>query len=150
MNEDRTQPFQPRFLRSLRFLLFVCLLSVFGCGSSNSEMVTVKGVLTYQGKPIPQILIRFEPDDLTKKSTSMAVTDKDGRFEMLIGSTPGVFRGPVKVFCEDPVAAVGSKSKVPADVETAYRQFCAKYGGGKPAIELTIDKPHSNLALKLD
>ncbi len=113
-------------------------------------MVPVKGVLTYQGHPLPQIFIRFEPDDLTKKSTSMAITDKDGRFEMMIGSTPGVFRGQVKVFCDDPVAAVGSKSKVPADVEAAYRQFCAKYGGGKAAMELTIDKPQSNLALKLE
>jgi hypothetical protein len=127
---------------------FVLILA--GCGSSDSNICKVKGVLSYKGKPIPQVYLRFEPDDLTTKATSMAVTDAQGRFEMFLGSTPGVYRGKVKVYCDDPLAAMGAKTKVPADVEPAYRELCAKFGAGKSTFELTIDKPNSNLQLNFD
>lgn len=120
-----------------------------GCGS-DSDICPISGTLTYKGKPMPQVYLRFEPDDLTTKSTSMAVTDANGKFEMMIGSTPGVFRGKVKVFCDDPLAAMGTKSPVPKEVEPAYRELCAKYGAGKSTHVLTIDKPNSNLLLDLN
>jgi len=69
---------------------------------------------------------------------------------MFLGSTPGVYRGKVKVYCDDPLAAMGAKSQVPADIEPAYRELCAKYGAGKSTYELTIDKSNSNLDLKFD
>ena len=87
---------------------FALILVAAGCGS-NSDIVPISGTLTYKGKPVPQVYLRFEPDNLATKSTSMAVTDADGKFEMMIGSTPGVFRGKVKVFCDDPLAAMGAK-----------------------------------------
>src|SRR5262245_5090103 len=124
--------------------------TIAGCSDSNSKICRVSGTLTFKGKPIPQIYLRFEPDDLTTKATSMAMTDSRGRFEMAMGSTPGVYRGNVKVFCDDPLAAMGAKSQVPADVEPAYRELCAKYGAGKSNYELTIDKPQSNLQLNLE
>jgi len=130
--------------------LTILLLFTIGCGGSNSTICKVRGVLTYKGKPIPQVYLRFEPDDLTTKATSMAVTDAQGRFEMFMGSTPGVYRGKVKVFCDDPLAAMGAKSQVPADIEPAYRELCAKYGAGKSTYELTIDKPTSNLQLNFE
>jgi hypothetical protein len=126
------------------------LLLCTGCGSTNSPIVKVKGILTYQGKPIPQVYLRFEPDDLNTKATSMAVTDAQGRFEMFMGSTPGVYRGKVKVFCDDPLAAMGARSQVPKDIEPAYRALCSKYGAGKSTYELNIDKPDSSLHLKFD
>src|SRR5439155_3363859 len=131
-------------------LMGVPLLFIAGCGASNAPICKISGTLTYKGKPIPQIYLRFEPDDLTTKATSMAVTDASGKFEMFIGSTPGVFRGKVKVFCDDPLAAMGAKSQVPAAIDPAYRELCAKYGDGKSTYELTIDKPNSNLQLKFD
>ena len=138
--------FQP----SAILLLAALAVLLAGCGESNSAICKVKGVLTYKGKPIPQVYLRFEPDDLTTKATSMAVTDAQGRFEMFLGSTPGVYRGKVKVFCDDPLAAMGAKTKVPADVEPAYRELCAKFGAGKSTYELTIDKPESNLQLNFE
>lgn len=126
------------------------LLVAAGCRDSNSAMVPVSGILTYQGQPIPQVYLRFEPDDLTTKATSMAVTDAGGRFEMFIGSTPGVYRGKVKVYCDDPLAAMGGRTPVPREVETAYRELCKKYGAGQSTYEETIDKPVSNMELKLE
>jgi hypothetical protein len=128
----------------------VLILALTGCGSSSPDICAISGTLTYKGKPMPQVYLRFEPDDLTTKSTSMAVTDANGKFEMMIGSTPGVFRGKVKVFCDDPLAAMGARSPVPKEIERAYRELCAKYGAGKSTYELTIDKPTSNLQLKLE
>src|SRR5690242_15960595 len=92
-------------------LLSAMFVAFAGCGASNSPICRVSGTLTYKGKPIPQVFLRFEPDDLTTKATSMAVTDASGKFEMSIGSTPGVYRGKVKVFCDDPLAAMGAKSQ---------------------------------------
>ena len=126
------------------------LLFAAGCGDSNSAMVPVSGILTYKGQPIPQVYLRFEPDDLTTKATSMAVTDASGRFEMFIGSTPGVYRGKVKIYCDDPLAAMGGRTPVPREVEAAYRELCKKYGAGQSTYEATIDKPSSNLELKLE
>jgi hypothetical protein len=132
------------------FILIVSALLAPGCGGSNSKICRVSGTLTYKGKPIPQVYLRFEPDDLTTKATSMAVTDARGKFEMFMGSTPGVYRGKVKVYCDDPLAAMGAKTPVPPDVEPAYRELCAKYGAGKSTYELTIDKSNSNLVLNLE
>lgn len=134
----------------LLLLVWIFFLTLPGCGSSNSKICQISGTLTYKGQPIPQVYLRFEPDDLTTKATSMAVTKADGRFEMFIGSTPGVYRGKVKVFCDDPQAAMGGKSQIPAEIEPAYRELCSKYGNGKSTYEITIDKSNSNLALKLD
>jgi hypothetical protein len=139
---------RPRLLTIL--IASPLLLIAPGCGSSNSAICRIKGTLTYKGKPIPQVYLRFEPDDLTTKATSMAVTDARGNFEMFMGSTPGVYRGKVKVFCDDPLAAMGAKTPVPPEVEPAYRELCSKYGAGKSTYELTIDKSNSNLQLNFD
>src|SRR5262245_65215604 len=136
-------------LASVLLLVSLLIPALTGC-SSNPNICPVSGTLTYKGKPMPQVYLRFEPDDLTTKSTSMAVTDANGKFEMMIGSTPGVFRGKVKVFCDDPLAAMGATSPVPKEIERDYRELCAKYGTGKSTYELTIDKPNSNLQLNLD
>jgi len=95
--------------------LVVAALTLFaaGCGESNSAICRVSGTLTYQGKPIPQVYLRFEPDDLTTKTTSAAMTDANGKFEMSIGSTPGVYRGKVKIYCDDPQAAMGAARPCP-------------------------------------
>ena len=125
-------------------------LALGGCGKSNPNICQVKGTLTYKGQPIPQVYLRFEPDDLTTKATSMAVTDSSGKFEMAMGSTPGVYKGKVKIFCDDPMAAMGGRTPVPKEVESAYRELCTKYGAGKSTYELTIDKDEPDFELKLD
>src|SRR5262249_39152999 len=53
-------------------LAAVLLPALTGCGS-NSDLCPISGTLTYKGRPMPQVYLRFEPDDLTTKSTSMAV-----------------------------------------------------------------------------
>jgi hypothetical protein len=126
------------------------LWAACGCGSSNSKICAVQGRLTFKGQPMPGVLMKFEPDDINTKATSYGVTDTDGRFEMMIGGTPGVFKGKVKVFCEDPQAAMGGKATVAKEIETAYRELTTKYGHGKSTYELTIEKSEPDLKLDLN
>src|SRR5262249_32210169 len=122
--------------RVLVLLLAAALIpGLTGCGS-DSNICPVSGTLTYKGKPMPQVYLRFEPDDLTTKSTSMAVTDAEGRFEMMIGSTPGVFRGKVKAFCDDPLAAMGATSPVPKEIAPDYPELGAQYRTRQDTSEL--------------
>ena len=137
-------------MRFARIIVVLGLLLFAGCQSGDQRLCEIAGTLRFNGKPMPGVQLSFEPDDLTKKSTSMAMTDANGHFVMMIGSTPGVFKGKVKVICDDPLAALGSKTAVPAEVEADYRALCAKYGYGKSKHELTIEKTNKNLDLALE
>lgn len=136
-----------RFAQTLGLLCFCALFG--GCSTGDQRLCEIEGTLRFRGEPMPNVQLSFEPDDLSTKSTSMAMTDANGRFVMMIGSTPGVFKGKNKVICDDPLAAMGSKTPVPANVESGYRSLCAKYGYGKSQHELTIEKSNKNLALDL-
>lgn len=138
------------FVRSFGCLALLFLLAALGCKAGDQRLCEIEGTLRFNGKPIPGVQLSFEPDDLSTKSTSMAITDPNGRFVMMIGSTPGVFKGKNKVICDDPMAAMGSKTPVPAAVESDYRALCAKYGYGKTKHELTIEKSDKNFALDLE
>lgn len=133
--------------QALAFLASAILMA--GC-TSRVDIVPISGTLTYQGKPMPYVFLRFVPDDGAVKSTSMAVTDEQGRFTMMIGSVSGVYRGTATVFCDDPLAATGSKTDVGKEVEGLYREFCAKFGKGKAATTLTIDRPDNSLVIALE
>ncbi len=141
-------------MSSVRFWGWLALLALLAislsCNTGDQRLCQVEGTLRYNGKAIPNVQISFEPDDLSTKSTSMAMSDANGRFVMMIGSTPGVFKGKVKVICDDPMAAMGSNTPVPAEVEKDYRALCAKYGYGKSKHELTIDKTNKNFELNLE
>jgi hypothetical protein len=131
-------------------LLLLAILLLTGCQKGDDRICEIEGTLRFQGKPIPGVQISFEPDDLTKKRTAMAMTDANGHFKMEMGSTPGVFKGKNKVICDDPLAAMGSKTPVPAEVESAYRALTAKYGYGKSPHEVTIEKTDKKFDLNLD
>jgi len=140
-----------QFARSLCTIGLCGLLLVsVGCQSGDDRLCEIEGTLRYQGKPIPRVQVSFQPDDLSTKSTSLGMTDDNGHFVMMIGSTAGVFKGKVKVFCDDPVAAVGAKMEVPPDIEADYRALVRKYGFGKSTHELTIEKTDKNLDLNLE
>lgn len=132
-------------------LSLLCLAAIaIGCNTGDQRLCEIEGTLRFRGKPIPHVQISFEPDDLSAKSTSMAMSDVNGRFVMMIGSTPGVFKGKNKVICDDPMAAMGARTAVPGEVENDYRALCAKYGYGKSKHEVTVEKSDKNFALDLE
>lgn len=131
-------------------LLLLLLLALTGCGPTDSRLCEVEGTLRFNGKPMPGVQISFEPDDKSKKTTAMAMTDASGKFVMQIGNTPGVFKGKSRIVCDDPLAAMGTKTQVPAEVEPEYRALTAKYGFAKSTHEITIEKTNKKFDLNLD
>jgi hypothetical protein len=68
-------------------LLWLPLFGVFcGCGSSGGDtpdLGEVTGVVTLDGKPLPDVLVIFEPlSDDSDAASSMATTDEQGRYEL--------------------------------------------------------------------
>ena len=90
--------------------------------------------------------ISFLPDNEQTKAASTGASDENGRFEMRIGGTPGVYPGEVTVTAHDPLIEMGSKSSTDPD----YLEVIKKYAPGKSTMKLTIDKNMSDLQLNLD
>jgi len=73
----------------------ICLLFVFGCGSSNRpELVPVTGVVTMNGKPLEGARVTFVPENIRGAS---AETDAAGNYELIYirdikGAPPGLHK----------------------------------------------------------
>lgn len=121
--------------------------AVLGC-SQGTDVVAVRGKLTRNGKPLPNFAITFHPD---KGRTSVAVTDSDGRFEMVYTlDRKGVVRGKHKVYvlyAPQGTTYTPDLSGVPADM----KEIQEKYGTHQTTqYEIEIDKPQKDLEIKLD
>lgn len=71
---------------NLRFYGLALLLFVFaaGCSTPPPPVIPVGGVLTIEGKPLPNAEIKFVPmqEDLDGNFTASGVTDKNGKFKL--------------------------------------------------------------------
>ena len=89
---------RPAFTLALTVLLPLAL----GCGPDRPDMGTVTGVVTFNGKPLPDAEISFEPKG---KRFSFGRTDEAGRYEMkYIRDEKGVAVGEcvVRITVDDP------------------------------------------------
>ncbi len=70
-----------------QLVLVVCAITAIGCGGENDapETVSVTGIVTYQGNPMPNLSVGFIPD---KGMLASGITDAEGRFD-LTTSDPG-------------------------------------------------------------
>ncbi len=136
------------FKNSMVTLLSVVLLGagVIGCGQSGPKMYIVKGTVTHNGKPVSKLQVTMIPDDLKTKAESMGITDDQGKFDLMVGSVPGVFPGPHTFTAIDPLAAVGGQTSNDPD----YVEVCKKYAPGSSPLKFDIQKNESNLEVKLD
>lgn len=74
-------------------LVLVSLLSIVGCGSS-SGLVSVKGKITYNGKPVSSGTVSFVSDD---SATAYGNLTADGSYELMTekpgdGAKPGKYK----------------------------------------------------------
>jgi hypothetical protein len=65
-----------------------------GCGSDAPQIVPVKGVVTYQGKPVAKLSVAFIPAD---GLLATGTTDANGKFELMTnkpgdGAMPGTYK----------------------------------------------------------
>lgn len=100
-------------------ILFSLVLCCSGCGGGLDEdlpeTVAVNGVVTYQGKPVPDASIMFYPLQGRKPATGR--TDPQGKFtlrtfEKADGAIPGAHQVTVNAYESTP-EGVSMKSAIP-------------------------------------
>lgn len=62
--------------------LIASLVLTVGCGSKGPKLSKVYGVVTLDGKPVPNAAITFVPTDATPRSPSYGKTDSEGRYTL--------------------------------------------------------------------
>lgn len=131
-------------------LMWAAWILALCAGCTPSETVPVKGVLLRNGKPLPNYAVTFYP---AKGRTSIAITDAEGRFEMIYtDELRGVVPGKHKVTAHYAPPAVASYDAVdnpvpPADAKAIEEKY------GTPQVtqkEIEINEPQTDLQLTLD
>ncbi len=122
------------------------LLTLMFAGCGGDDLKQTKGIVTHNGKPIPNLYLTFMPTDPMTQPASSSSTDKNGRFELKIGSAGGVVAGKYTVTCSDPAALNGGKSSDDPD----YITVCKKYAQGTSTYVIDVQQSNTNLELKLD
>lgn len=85
-------------------LVAVACVGIVGCSSSDRPALgEVRGLITLNGKPLPEAKIRFLPTEPVRGS--MGVTDAEGRYEMIYlrdlkGAAVGQHRVQIKAATE--------------------------------------------------
>jgi hypothetical protein len=104
--------------RVLRCVLFFGMCTLFGCGGPQFGLVT--GQVTLDGKPLPDISVRFEDEG---GSAAIARTDKAGRYEMRytvdqMGAPVGKHK--VTIFTPAPLSEGTGERAMPEIVPAKY------------------------------
>lgn len=124
----------------------IVLFSVFFAGCGGEDLRQIKGTVTHNGKPVADLYLTFMPEDPKTQPASSSTTDKNGKYELKIGSAGGVVPGKYTVTCSDPAAMMGGKSSD----DPNYAIVCKKYAQGTSKYVIDVQKSNSNLELKLD
>ena len=123
------------------------MLLAAGC-SDGPKIVEVSGTATHQGKPVPNLLVNFEPEN---GRSSWGVTDQNGRFTLEYDATrKGAVVGTHHVTAM--YRATGIEDEVGKSKETAaHKAIQVKYGDPQVSqLKIPITKATSSLELKLD
>lgn len=141
------------FRRLLPGGLLLVLLSAAGCGP-KIHFVPVSGKVTLDGKPVPNVVVRFQPD-VAKGTTgpiSEGYTDEEGRFVLRCASPAkdGAVVGWHRVVIEDPNEErpmQGQPKKKQPRIPLEYG-VPATNGSRHPSVEVKEGSPTVDLALK--
>jgi len=117
-----------------RFILPICaVLLLCGCGKTGIDRYTVSGTASYEGKPVPQGFVRFEPDSAKGNSgPGVGAQIKDGQFTTPAGK--GIVGGPHKVTI---YATDGIPTKIDGEDAPQGKPLFADY-------KLDVDFPRSD------
>jgi hypothetical protein len=106
----------------------VLVLAVSGCGG---PLVKVKGRLTYQGHPVPNTLVTFQPDDPAQRP-SHGLTDGKGNFTLHYSSSEmGIVRGQHTVFLRYHRTAEEEMGHVKSPASNDLKEVIARYADPK-------------------
>ena len=112
-----------------------------GCTREPYEVVPFSGTVTWQGKPVPDLAIFFEPE---VGRPSNGITDESGRFTMIYTlKRNGVQKGKGKLYFD-------YSPMIGADVSGQWTKTIKKYGRDNTPLLLDVQKPEKNYELKLE
>jgi hypothetical protein len=157
----------PRVANTLRHvglsaLVAAYVLSSAGCGGGE-RVVSVAGTVTYNGQPVPGLVVSFVPEGVTETGVSSGETDPSGKYSLKVAKTgsSGAVVGKHKVWVSLPreAPADGTSDKpnkpkakgatgtnVPAEVAAVLKKY-----GSLEKTPLTVEvKGDEPIDLKLD
>ena len=70
---------------TLRFHFLLLAILALGCSADIPPMSEVTGLITIQGKPLPEVAVMFLPNKIEgeKRPPSSAITDSEGRYSLI-------------------------------------------------------------------
>lgn len=118
---DRRWSKQRRIAGAISSVLLMSLLA--GCGSRGPALGRVTGRVTLDGKPLADARIVFQPRQ--KGAPSVAVTDKDGRYELVylrdhFGAVLGEHTVTISTFRQLSGTEGSRRSEIPERVPARY------------------------------
>jgi hypothetical protein len=148
-----------RALRVVAYLTLPVLFAVAGCGRGDyPEMARVSGVVTYKGKPVPNMMVNFMPPD---GRPSWGKTDASGWYELIYDEDyKGAKTGRHKVYITPPATTIDggtSKASKKAIAEAAkltqdeLLDLRSKYGAEEVTkYEVVVKKDPEVIDIKLE
>jgi hypothetical protein len=138
------------FMRSaLRLTLILLLAWCSGCGSDEPEIVRVTGTVTRGGKPVPGLIVHFQPEG---GRPSWGQTDAQGRFDLDYDPEHrGAKVGKHKVYFEMGSAGTSEPGGPVRAASADHREILSKYGS-RDASPLTVEikEEGQDVDLKVD
>jgi hypothetical protein len=135
--------------RAIAVVMAAIFASSLGCSSDEPEIVEVSGTVTRGGKPVPGLIVHFQPEG---GRPSWGETDKQGRFELDYDPEHrGARVGKHKVFFELGSGGGGGPAEPGASAvasSTEQREIIKKYGS-RDASPLTVDVAEAGQVIEL-
>jgi len=133
--------------RSLFVLFAGTLLGlIVGCGESGPELVDAHGIVTLDGKPVPNASVTFSPKD-GQGTTSSGLTDATGHYTLrFTRDREGVMPGTHNVLIE--TEKVSPEDVAEGEPVPEFVPLPAKYSRpGELTADVSSDKPQHDFAL---
>lgn len=126
----------PLRTHGLPWAVLLLLAACVGCGGSGPTIVPVTGTLTYKGKPVPNALVFFLPEN---GRPSQGPTDAEGHFKLsYTNEKDGAVVGKHKVWvssrqttkpttkAEQEAAIMGKKLPLARDMTAFFEKYSQK------------------------
>jgi hypothetical protein len=137
-----------RFYSQTQLWIMALAVSILaGCTRSGPQVVPVTGTLLYQGKPVANALLNFEPEFGRQ---GWAITDEQGKFKINYDRhQDGAVVGKHKVWLEYRVPGK-PKDAEPPSAPAQFRALFDKYSYAKSNLQVQIKPDTREIKLELD
>lgn len=127
-------------------VMLALTVTLFGCGGGGPELAGVTGVVKYNGNPVPDAQVAFQPEE---GPAAVGTTDESGKFTLATGGEEGAVVGP-GIFTVRAVEKTESASTAGAETTPSADDPAASVAGVEQMMQAEADKepPKSRIPLK--